>query len=84
MTKLPTTNIDAELESLATDLAAFASDGDETGSFSDRRRAITLWVPIDYADRYEKIQKMCKRKFSKKLQNLAMKAIDIVMPTRAA
>lgn len=37
---------------------------------------ITIWVPIEYKQKYSHIQAITKRKFSKKVQELLIKSLD--------
>lgn len=42
------------------------------------KKPITQWLPVEYKQKYDELQSKTKSRFGKKIQEMIMKAIDLV------
>lgn len=45
---------------------------------AENRKAVTIWLPIDYQKKFEQVQSQTKKRFGKKLREFIMQALDQV------
>lgn len=50
--------------------------GEEESNFHESHKPLTVWVPNDQKMKYSRIQKKSRNKFSKKLRELIIRAIE--------
>lgn len=41
-------------------------------------KPVTIWLPVDYKNKFDTLQKSTKRKFGKKIKELVIRSIDKV------
>lgn len=66
-----------ESRSLTEILGDFSVSGDAGSEPITAGAPITLWLPKDYKARYERLQQMSRKRFSRKLRDAAMALIEL-------
>lgn len=73
--------VDLEFNDLFEQFTAESNDMENTPL---DKEAITLWIPVEYKEKFDRLQRKSKRRFSKVLKEVVMRSIDRVAVDQAS